>query len=142
MYILRKNENEFRLSWGMKFFNRWKYILAVIGVILTVLIAFSILDIIIAFFYLRFYTHLSFIVSFGVGGIFAGVFGYVYAIQLAPEKNEFARWSLISTILFMGLLIFFFFSKLEGGEYEPAFKAFGATLALASLLFIKGKVEV
>jgi len=139
--MLRKSENEFLLSWGMNFFNRWKYILAAIGVIITVLIAFSLLDIFIAFFYLRFYTHLSFIVSFGVGGIFAGVFGYVYAIQLAPEKNEFARWSLISTILFMGLLFFFFISRMEGGEYEPAFKAFGATLTLAGFLFIKGKVE-
>lgn len=126
----------------MKFFNRWKYILALIGVIMVVLIAVSIIDIMIAFFYLRFYTHLSFIVSFGVGGVFAGVFGYIYSIQLAPEKNEFARWSLIITIIFTGLLFFFFFSKIEGGEYEPAFKAFGATLSLSGLLFVKGKVDL
>jgi hypothetical protein len=38
-----------------------------------------------------------------------------------------------------GLLFFFLLAKMEGGEYEPAFKAFGAMMALSSLLFVKGK---
>ena len=62
-------------------------------------------------------------------------------MQQAVETNEIARWVLIALQIFSGLLFFFLLSKIEGGEYEPAFRAFGATLAFGSLLFIKGKTE-
>jgi len=119
----------------MKFFRQLRPLLALVCVIIITLIAVSLLDILIAVFYSRFYTNAAFIVTFGVGGVFAAAYGYTLGIQFAPVKNELARWSLI------GLFFFFFLSRIEGGEYEAAFKAFGATLALGSLLFIKGTVE-
>jgi hypothetical protein len=119
----------------------FKPILACLGIIILFFIAVSLLDILIAVIYPRFYSNAAFVVTFGVGGVFAAAFGYTASIPLAPVKNEFARWSLIILMIVTGLLFFFFLAKLEGGEYEAAFKAFGATLAPASLLFMKGKVE-
>jgi hypothetical protein len=110
--------------------------------IFIILVAVSLLDILLVSFYPRFYSSTAFIVLFGVGGIFAAVFGYMYGIEYAAEKNEPARWSLIIFIAITGLLFFFILSKIEGGEYEPAFKGFGATLSLGSLLFVRGKVDV
>jgi len=102
----------------------------------------SLFDIVLAVFSSRFYSNAAFITVFGVAGVFAACISYINCIAMAPKKNEFARWSLISTLIACGLLIFFFVARIEGGEYEIAFKAFGVTLALASLLFAKGKVDV
>jgi hypothetical protein len=110
-------------------------------VICLLFVSVSLLDIVIAFFYARFYSNAAFIVTFGVGGILAASFGYVVGINYSVKKNEAARWTLIATMIFSGLILFFLLSRLEGGEYEAPFKAFGATLALGSLLFVKGKVE-
>ena len=116
-----------------------KPILTAFIIIIIIFIAASLLDILLVFFYPRFYSTAAFIVTFGVGGIFAGVIGYMYPMEKIIEKNETARWSLISMLIITGLIFFFFLAKLEGGEYEPAFKAYGATIALSSLLFVKGK---
>jgi hypothetical protein len=59
----------------------------------------------------------------------------MYAINLSPEKNEWARWSLIVTLIIAGLLFFFLLSEIEGGEYAAAFKAFEFTLVLTSFIF-------
>ena len=103
--------------------------------------AASFLDILLVFFYPRFYSNAAFIVTFGVGGIFAGVLGYMYGMEKAMEKNDTARWILISLLILTGLIFFFLLAKLEGGQYEPAFKSFGATLAISGLLFAKGKPD-
>ncbi len=126
---------------GMKLRGRSWSLLTCLGVILLTFVIVSLLDIVIAVFYARFYSVAAFIVTFGVGGVFAAVLGYMYAIPLAPVKNEMARWSLILLMMVTGVLFFFLLAKLEGGEYEAAFKAFGATLALSSFLFVKEKVE-
>jgi hypothetical protein len=121
--------------------NYFKPVIVCLGIILLLFVAVSLFDILIAAFYIRFYSNAAFIVTFGVGGVFAAAFGYTSAIMYAPIKNETARWTLIITMIISGLLFFFLLSRLEGGEYERAFKAFGATLALASLLFVRGEVE-
>jgi hypothetical protein len=116
-------------------------LLATTAAIIIVFVAVSLLDIIIAVFYLRFYTSAAFIATFGVGGVFAGVLGYMYGIEQTSEKNETARWAIIIFLFLCGILFFFLLAKLEGGEYEPAFKAYGATLALSSFLFVRNKME-
>ena len=125
----------------MKFWGNVKIIVSCLSIIIIVFTAVSLVDILIATFYSRFYSNTAFVVSFGIGGIFGAVFAYFSAIGFAPAKNEQARWILIITILLSGLLFFFLLAKLEGGEYEAAFKGFGATLSLGSLLFIKGKID-
>lgn len=120
---------------------RWKYLLACAGMILATFVAFSILDVIVAVRGMRFYSNAAFITVFGVGGIFAGMLSYINCIDMAPQKNEFARWSLIATIIGMGALFFFLLSELEGGEYRVPFKAFGVTTAACTLLFMKGKID-
>ena len=115
--------------------------LTAIIMIAVFFVAASCLDILLVFFHPRFYSNAAFIVTFGAGGIFAGVLGYMYGIEKAIENKETARWILISLFIITGLLFFFFLAKLEGGEYESAFKAFGATLALSGLLFVKGKPD-
>lgn len=121
--------------------KRIKPLLTAVGAIIIVFVAVSLFDILIAVLYARFYSPAAFVVTFGVGGIFAAVLSYQYGIDSATEKDETARWSLIILLIVIGLLFFFFLAKVEGGEYEAAFKAYGATLALGSLLFAKGKVE-
>jgi len=125
----------------MGFFHRWKYLLAAVVVILVAFVATSIFDVVAAVVNLRFYSTAAFITIFGVGGIFAGLISYVTSIGLAPEKNESARWSIIAVMIGSGLLFFFPLATVEGGEYEAAFKSFGVTLALSSLLFMKGKID-
>ena len=125
----------------MKLWKQLKPVLVCAGIILVMLLITSLFDILLVFFFPRFYSPAAFIVTFGVGGIFAAVFAYVYAIKLAPQKNERARWSLIITIVSTGLLFFFLVAKIEGGEYAPAFKSFGITATLSAFLFAKGKVD-
>jgi len=111
--------------------------------LLTILLTFvatSLLDVVLAVFYPRFYSSVLFVVSFGVGGVFAAVLGYDKAINASPLKNEMARWSTILSIWIMALLFIFLLSVLEGGEYKNAFIAFGITMALSTLLFVKGEV--
>jgi len=98
-------------------------------------------DILLVFIFPRFYTLALFITTFAVGGIFAGTLAYMSGASYATAKDEWTRWSLIILIAAIGLLFFFSLSKLEGGEYGPAFKAYGITMALSTLLFVKGKVE-
>lgn len=133
-------EDNYYLS-VMKIWKQLTPLLACAGIILLMLVIVSLFDILLVFFYSRFYSTAAFIVIFGVGGVFVAIFAYMNSIKLAAKKNEIARWSLILTIISIGLLFFFLISKIEGGEYEPAFKSFGITLALTSLLFIKGKVD-
>ena len=118
----------------MKYF---KPLITALLIIIIIFVAASLLDILIIFIYPRFYSTAAFITTFSVGGIFAGVMGYMNGMDNATEKNETARWLLISFLIVTGLLFFFPLAKLEGGEYEAAFKAFGATQALSSLLFVK-----
>lgn len=120
---------------------RWKYLASCIGIIVATFVGFSILDVIVAVKGMRFYSNAAFITVFGVGGIFAGMLSYINSIGMAPEKNEFARWSLIATIIGMGALFFFLLSEIEGGEYRVPFKAFGVTTAACTLLFMKGKID-
>ena len=90
----------------------------------------------------RSYSNALFIVTFGVAGVFVGCISYINCISMAPKKNEFARWSLIGLLIVIGLLFFFLIARIEGGEYETPFKAYGLMIALSSLLFAKGKVDV
>ena len=115
--------------------------LVALGTIFLVLVATSLLDIVLVFTNPRFYSTALFITTFGVGGVFAGVIAYMRGIDLSVKKDEIARWSLICTCIILGCLFFFLLSRLEGGEYEAAFKAYGITLAASSLLFIKGKID-
>jgi len=111
------------------------------GIIVVVFIAVSLFDVVLAVLNPRFYSVAAFIITFGVGGIFAGTIAYTNGISLVEVKSEKARWTLIGFIILAGMLFFFPLSALEGGEYGPAFKAFGITLAASSLLFAKGKPD-
>ena len=126
----------------MSFVKRWKYLPAGIAVIMVIFIASSLLDVLLYALHPRFYSTAAFIVIFGVGGIFAGALCYAAAISVSPVKTEMARWSIIIMIIATGILFFFVLSALEDGEYAMAFKSFGVSLALTSLLFTKGKVEL
>jgi peptidoglycan/LPS O-acetylase OafA/YrhL len=109
--------------------------------IVLVLVAVSLLDVLLVFIFPRFYSTALFITTFGVGGIFAGGMGFMAGTSSAVKKDEWTRWSLIILIAGIGLLFFLFLSNLEGGEYEPAFKAYGITMVMSMLLFVRGKVE-
>ncbi len=121
--------------------KRWMYLpLCLLTILLTFMVT-SLVDVVLAVFYPRFYSSVLFVVSFGVGGVFAAVLGYGKAINASPLKNEMTRWSTIVSIWITALLFIFLLSVLEGGEYKLAFISFGITMALSALLFVKGKVE-
>jgi hypothetical protein len=125
----------------MKFSGTTRALLTCLVLIVVLFIIVSLFEIVLAVLYSLFYSPSAFIVTFGVGGVFASTIGYTYAISLAPVKNEFARWSLFTLLKITGLLFFFPLAKIEGGEYEAAFKAYGATMAISSLPFAKRKID-
>jgi hypothetical protein len=136
-----KNFNQVSYLTGMKLPGLLLSVLACLAVIVVGFVAISLFDIVVAVIYSRFYSTAAFITLFGVGGIFAGLMAYSYGIAAAREKNETARWTMILLIVAAGLLFFFFLARIEGGEYEAAFKSYGITMGLSSLLMAKGKVE-
>jgi hypothetical protein len=111
-------------------------LIAATACIIITLIAVSIVDIFISVLFSRFYSSVAFIVTFGIGGMFAAVLAYMYAKDQMTNRDEMSRWMIILWIILAGILFFFPFANLEGGEYASAFKAYGATLALGSLLFV------
>jgi len=126
----------------MNFIKRWYYLPLGLLVIVILFIVTSLFDIAISVLYSRFYSTAAFVVSFGVGGIFASFLCYTNAIGHAPVKNEFARWSIIILTWITALVFIFPLATLEGGEYKAAFMAYGITMALTTLLFMKGRVDM
>ena len=122
--------------------NYFKPILAALVMIIIAFVAISIFDVVISIFSRRFYSTAAFITIFGVGGVFAAFYSYSAAMSFVKIKNNVARWVVVITILFAGALFFFLLARMEGGEYEPAFKAFGVTLALTSLFLGKTKIDI
>ena len=125
----------------MKLSGVLKSIGVCLATIAGVFVAVSLLDIVIAVFYARFYSNAAFIVTFGVGGIFGAVLGYMNGISFAAKTDNKTRWILIGFVILAGLCFFTLLARLEGGEYEAAFKGYGATLALGSLLFVKENIR-
>ena len=127
-------------SQNMNILKRWYYLPACAAIIFIIFVITSLADVVLAVLHQRFYSTAAFIVIFGVGGVFAAFFSYTKAVDFAGIKNEFTRWSSIVLIWIIALLFIFLFSVLEGGEYEVAFISYGITLALTTLLFMKGEV--
>jgi len=79
------------------------------------------------------YSYALFIVIFGVAGIFAA------AATLSPpdyfKKNPVPLWVALLYNIIIGLLYYFPFALLEGGEYQPAFRSLGVMLVAGSLFF-------
>lgn len=119
--------------------NIIKPILRSVLILFLVLVAVSFIDIFIAAWYGRGYSTAVFVVLFGVGGVFGTVFSYMSAIESVRENRNRVKWWVIGFLIFSGLLIFFLIAKLEGGEYEGPFKAFGLMTALTTLLFFNDK---
>ncbi|MBK8520297.1 MAG: hypothetical protein WAT20_13355 [Ferruginibacter sp.] len=126
----------------MNFTNRLVSLLIALGTIIMIFTLTSLFDILIAVIYSRFYSTAAFIVTFGVGGVFACIFSNSWAVGYALVKNELTRWSVIILIWVSAALFIYPLSVIEGGEYKAAFISYGVTLALTTLLFIKGKIEL
>jgi hypothetical protein len=124
----------------MKLISNGKGLFSVLGIVLFMFVVVSLLDIVVAVLYSRFYSTAAFIVTFGVGGVFAAFFAFTTGIGQTKEKTEQVRWSLIILLIVCGLLFFFPLATLEGGEYKAAFKAYGVMLCITTFLFMKGDV--
>lgn len=109
-------------------------------VVFICLVAVSLLDILIAVCYARFYNDAVFAVTFGVAGVFATVLAYMGAMERIKEKTAMAKWCLLIWIIALGILFYLLLSRLEGGEYEVPFKAFGLMMAITTILFFKFKL--
>ena len=120
----------------MKLSGYIKMFASCIGISFLAIVAASILDIFISAISQRFYDKAVFVVIFGVAGVFAAVISYMGAIEKAPQKTKSVSLILIAINILVGLIIFFLIARIEGGEYEAPFKAFGIMLVLSSLPFI------
>ena len=116
-----------------------KVIAYVIGIALLIFVIASFFDIFIAVWKGRFYTSVTFVVLFGVAGVFASAIGYIKGIEMFQVKDEKARWTLLLTEIGLGAIFWFLLSALEGGQYAPVMKSFGLMLGLTSFVFLYGK---
>jgi drug/metabolite transporter (DMT)-like permease len=82
------------------------------------------------------YTNAVFIVVFGVGGIFAGILGYMAALDRITPGDRLTSVAILAMQIIIGLLFFFPIAAIEGGEYRVPFKAFGCMLVLSSVFFL------
>ena len=111
-----------------------KFLLQFFIVFVTLVLA-SIMDILLAALgeFFGNYSYTLFIVVFGVAGIFAAVF------TLSPperfKKTPVPLWVSVIYNILIGLLYYFPFALLEGGEYQPAFRSLGLMLVAGSLFF-------
>jgi hypothetical protein len=121
--------------------DRLKPLLVCFIIIAVIFAVASLFDIIMAVISSRHYSPVLFAVIFGVAGVFGGVIGYMGGVDKSVHKDEMTRWSLIILMVACGIFLFFFLAEWEGGEYRVAMKSYGVTLALSSLLFVKGKVD-
>lgn len=116
--------------------------LVCLAVLVVGFVAVSLFDILVAVLYARFYSTAAFIVLFGVGGVFAGILAYGYGISQLKEMGQMGRLLIAGFIVLLGLFFFFFLAKLEGGEYEAAFKSYGITSAFAAVVLAKEKLII
>jgi hypothetical protein len=117
-----------------------KILLICLAVIVACFIAVSLFDIVVAVVNLRFYSTAAFITLFGVGGVFAAFLANSYALT-GTKKTTAERWTVLITIFAAAFAFFFPLAAIEGGEYAPAFKAYGITLALTCLIIWKTKMD-
>lgn len=120
---------------------KWGILLQVIGMVLGIVIAglvvASILDIIIAVFNIRFYNEVAFVATFVVAGVFVASIAYINIAESPLYKSPLTHYMVLGVLFICGILFFFLLAKLEGGEYEVAFKGYGASLFISSFLFIR-----
>lgn len=121
----------------MKLTRVLQSLLACLFVLAVAFVAVSLFDILLAVLYLRFYTTAAFIVIFGVGGIFAGVLAYSAGIFFIKENTPSTRWLVGGFILLAGLIFVLLLARLEGGEYEAAFRSFGITSGIAAFVMAR-----
>lgn len=121
--------------------QRIRPVLTATGILFLGLLVTTLFDILLVFTQPRFYSNALFIVTFGVGGVFAAVFAYMKGIERSEQKDEMARWSLVGLLVIAGILLYFVIARLEGGEYAFPFRAYGISIALTSLIFVRGKVD-
>ncbi|MEO8404439.1 MAG: hypothetical protein ABI480_07590 [Chitinophagaceae bacterium] len=107
-----------------------------IAMIFAIFIAASVFDIVLSVVGIFVYSNAAFIVVFGVAGIFAGLIGYMSAMEKVPKHDRTASIGIIVMQVIIGLLFFSLIASIEGGEYKIPFKAFGLMLSLSSLVFL------
>lgn len=115
------------------FMKPLKAVLATVLFIALVFIAASIFDIILSVVSSRFYSKAAFITIFGVAGIFGGLMAYSAGMQVAGESGNIYRLPIVLLVLATGIIFFLWLARIEGGEYKPAFQAYGVTTALSGL---------
>ncbi len=120
-------------------------LLKVTGLVLAIIIGgfvvASILDIIIAVLRSRFYSEAAFVVTFAVAGIFAACIAYINISEMPAYKSSATHYTILGLLMGCGLLFFLLLARLEGGEYEVAFKGYGAALFFTSFLFFRWNKE-
>jgi hypothetical protein len=110
-----------------------KPLLATSLIIAIIFVIASLFDIILIFLYPRFYSTAAFIVTFAVGGIFAGTIGYIYGMERFVEKKKTAKWLLISFSILTGL--FFSFPLPNWKEVNTKLRSKRLALCLLYLLY-------
>lgn len=109
----------------------------VLGILVAGFVAASLLDIFISVLKSRFYTEVAFVVTFVVVGIITASVAYINLSEIQAYKSAATHDTILATLIISGLVFFFPLAKIEGGEYEVAFKGYGAAIAATSFLFFR-----
>lgn len=116
--------------------HRFRAILTSICAIIIVFIGIAVFDIIINMLIPGLLSYTGIIISFALAGIYSAGFSFEFAYEMT-DKSPGDKMLVIIFQVLVGVVCYFFLSKINDAEYEIAFKAFGSALALGSLLFIK-----
>ena len=104
--------------------------------IIIVFIGIAVFDIIVNMLIPGLFSNTGIIISFALAGVYAAAFSFEFAYEMT-RKSATDKMLVILFQVFAGIGTYFILSRINGSEYEIAFKAFGSALALGSLLFIK-----
>lgn len=119
----------------------FKPYLAAFCIIAIVFVTVSILDIIVALIFPFFNNLWQILFFFSIGGVFAAVVGFIYAIKFYTGKSTFTKWGLLCFLVTLGILSIFWLTKIDHGAFEAAFRAFGICLILGSLFFLFDNIK-
>lgn len=85
--------------------------------------------------------------TYSIGGIIAAALSLEYSFTISSGKSESIKYLVIIFQVLAGVICFFFVSTLIANKWfemrglEIVFRAFGAALAMGSLLFIGKKIR-
>ncbi|MBS1760729.1 MAG: hypothetical protein JST23_11460 [Bacteroidetes bacterium] len=105
-------------------------------IINIVFVLISVIDIVVAKALTKNYTLWYLLVIYSIGGVFASIWSFLLGMKFCSRKSSLTKWGLISFLITAGIISAYWLSNIEEGAYKAAFRGYGISLILGSLLFV------